>query len=117
MDTQTREIPRSEWNSFFNAFSREHEGWLASLQVVGAEVGAQEEAHELPLEGISISDDRESAIDISLGGTPDDHITHSITEPKHVWVERTSSGADESIEIEGSETKTLLRFRSPVRRS
>ena len=28
----TREIPRDEWNAFFETFSKQHEGWLVILR-------------------------------------------------------------------------------------
>src|SRR5213076_1626760 len=67
----TKEIPREERSSFFDVFSRQHEGWLATLEIFGPEVGAQEEAHELPLEGISLASggDETDAVAISLGKT------------------------------------------------
>src|SRR2546421_1996125 len=114
---QTQEIPRQEWDSFFDSFSRQHEGWLATLEVFGPEVGAREEAHELPLEGISIASetDKSKSIAISMGKTPEDHISHTITKPEHVWLEKTDEGADAVLEIESEDkAKTLLCFRSPV---
>ena len=120
----TQEIPRDEWDNFFYVFSQQHEGWLATLEVFGPEIGAQEEAHELPLEGISIDSGNNGtrAIAIDLGKTPD-QITHTIAEPEHVWLEQTSGGADAALEIgfmisleieSKDETKTLLRFRSTL---
>ena len=113
----TQEIPRPEWNNFFDSFSRQHEGWLATLEVLGTEIGAQEEAHELPLEGVSIGSgiNEPETIAISIGKTPEDHISHTIIKPARVWLERNNAGADSALEIESEdETKTLLRFRSPV---
>jgi len=113
----TQEIPRQEWNSFFDSFSRQHEGWLATLEVFGSEVGAQEEAHDLPLEGVSLASeaDKSESIAINMGKTPDVHINHTITKPEHVWLEKTDDGADAALEIEwANDSKTLLRFRSPV---
>ena len=113
----TQEIPRDEWKTFLDSFSRQHEGWLATLEVFGPEVGAQEEAHELPLEGVSVASeaDKSESIAISMGKMPEDHISHTITKPEHVWLEKTDDGADAALEIESEdETKTLLRFRSPV---
>jgi hypothetical protein len=113
----TQEIPRAEWNKFFDRFSRQHEGWLATLEVFAPEIGAQEEARELPLEGISMASENggAEAIAINLGKTPEDHITHTITEPEHVWLEQTSGGANAALEIESeNQTKTLLRFRSAL---
>ena len=113
----TQEIQREEWHKFFYAFSRQHEGWLATLEIFAAEVGAQEEAHELPLEGISISSEGSggTSIAINLGKTPEDHITHTVTKPEHVWLEQTSGGANAALEIESEDqNKALLRFRSTL---
>jgi hypothetical protein len=112
----TQEIPREEWSNFFDSFNRQHEGWLASLEVFGPEIGAQEEAHELPFEGVTMdSRSKESGIAISLGNTPEDHVTRTVVQPSHVWLEQTDEGANAALEIESSdESKTLLRFRSPV---
>jgi hypothetical protein len=113
----TQEIPRAEWNNFFDGFSLQHEAWLATFEVFAPDVGAQEEAHELPLEGISIdsTDENSNSISINLGRSPADHVTHTINEPEHVWLEQTSRGADAALEIEShNDTRTLLRFRSSV---
>ena len=113
----TQEIPREDWSNFFDVFSRQHEGWLATLEVFGPEVGAQEEAHELPFEGISIASggNGADAIAINLGKTPEDHVTHTITKPEHVWLEQTSGGANAALEIESeNQNKALLRFRSAL---
>jgi len=113
----TQEIPREDWSNFFDVFSRQHEGWLATLEVFGPEVGAQEEAHQLPFEGISIASEGNGAdaIAINLGKTVEDHVTHTITKPEHVWLEQTSGGANAALEIESeNQNKALLRFRSAL---
>ena len=113
----TQEIPREDWNNFFDVFSRQHEGWLATLEIFASDIGAQEEAHELPLEGISIAsgDNGADAVAINLGKTAEDHVTHTITNPEHVWLEQTSGGADAALEIDShDQPKTLLRFRSAM---
>ena len=83
----TQEIPRNQWNTFFDSFSRQHEGWLATLELLNTDLGAQEEANELSFEGISLNSDKaeSEAIVISLTKTPADHVTHMIDHPKHVW--------------------------------
>jgi Family of unknown function (DUF5335) len=113
----TIEVTRNDWTSFFDTFSKQHQGWLASLEVLGDEVGAQREVIELPLEGISVNaeEDPESLI-ISFGKTPKDHVTHTVDRPRHVWVNQTVEGVHESLEFEEEDNqKTLLRFRSPIR--
>jgi hypothetical protein len=110
----TTEVTRNEWSSFFETFSKQHEGWLATLEVFGDEVGAQTEAVELPFEGISLNSDEEpESVVINLGGTPDDHISHMIEHPRQVWLRQTAEGTNQAIEIEEEDhQKTLLRFRS-----
>jgi len=114
---RTQEIPRTEWRTFLDSFSRQHEGWLATLEVFGADVGTQKEGRELPLAGVSLSSrgDETEAISIDLGTTPDEHVSHAISEPTAVWLEQTEEGANAALEIEVADgTKTLLRFRSPM---
>jgi hypothetical protein len=113
----TREVSRNEWVSFFDIFSKQHEGWIASLEVLGDEVGAQAEAVELPFEGISVSaEDEPPSLVIDMGRTTEDHISHTIERPRHVWLSQTEEGANDSLEIvEEGNQKTLLSFRSPMR--
>jgi Family of unknown function (DUF5335) len=114
---RTQEIPKSEWRQFFDSFSRQHKGWLATLEVLGPDIGAQEEGRELPLAGVSLSSggDETEAISIDLGTKPDEHVSHAISEPTAVWLEQTEEGANAALEIEVADgTKTLLRFRSPM---
>jgi hypothetical protein len=113
----TQEISRDEWTTFLDRFSRQHEGWLVTLEVFAPDIGAQAEARELPLAGISAAakESEPKTIAISVGKTPEDHVTHTITEPTRVWLEQTSEGANAALEIESADgAKTLLRFRSAL---
>ncbi len=113
----TQEISHDEWTTFLDRFSRQHEGWLVTLEVFAPDIGAQAEARELPFEGISAAakDSEPKTIAISVGKTPQDHVTHTITEPTRVWLEQTSEGANAALEIESADgAKTLLRFRSAL---
>jgi hypothetical protein len=114
---QTKEIPRDEWLTFFDAFSRRHEGWLATVEVLGKEVGAQTEARELPLVGVTaeLKGGEDDTVSIILGEAQEDHITHTVTRPARVRLEQTEGGADEALQVESGEgVMTLLRFRSAV---
>ena len=50
---KTRQIPRNEWAAFFDSFSRQHEGWRATLEIFGPDIGDQIEERELTLEGVT----------------------------------------------------------------
>jgi len=112
---RTKEIPRNEWPAFFDSFSRQHEGWLVNLEILAPEIGAQLEEHDLAFEGITGEETNGNAITIMAGLEPDDHITHSITDPTQVSLEQTDEGADAALAIKGADGVTaLLRFRSAV---
>lgn len=114
---KTREIPREEWNEFFDSFSRQHEGWLVTLEVLGQEIGAQVEEHDLSFGGIVNEWDEihGNQIVIMLGTKPQDHISHSIDRPAQVFLEQTDEGADVALSVRSADGITaLLRFRSAM---
>lgn len=111
----TREIPRSEWRKFFDSFSRQHEGWLTTVEVVGGDIGDQFEATEMPLQGISadVKGSEPDAIEIAVGTGPADELTHIIPDASRVLFEQTLAGAGEGLEIESAAgERTIMRFRA-----
>ena len=114
---KTKRIPRGDWPMFFDSFSRQHEGWLATLEIFATELGAQVEEHEMAFEGIvdEWNEALGNQIIIMMGAKPDDHITHTIADPNDVSLEQTDEGADVALAITSkSGAMTLLRFRSPT---
>lgn len=113
---QTTQISKTEWPAFFDSFSRKHEGWLASLEILGPDIGAQVEERELAFEGITDESDEEQGNTIMImAGKSNDHVTHTITHPSEVSLEQTDEGADAALAIKSEDGVTaLLRFRSPV---
>jgi uncharacterized protein DUF5335 len=113
----TREIAHEEWVTFFDGFSQQHQGWLVTIEVLDPDLGAQVEAQELELRGIT-ADSKESvrsSISINVGRTPWEHVTHTISDPSHVRLKQTEEGANEALEIESAGgTITLVHFRSAV---
>lgn len=114
--TTTREIKREEWPDFFDAFSRRHEGWLVTIELLDKEMGAQVEVENKALKGIVVERQRDpKVIDIFVWNTPDEDSNHIIDKPTRVWVEETEEGADAAVEIESEDhATTLLTFRSAV---
>ena len=114
---RTKEIQKNEWPEFFDSFSRQHEGWLVTLEIFGPEIGAQVQERELAFEGIVDEWDevQGNQIVIMVGAKPDDHITHSIDRPIEVSMEQTDEGADAVLAIKSADgVIALLRFRSPM---
>lgn len=114
---QTKQIPKSEWPAFLNRFSRQHEGWLVKLEIFNPEIGAQVEETGLALEGLTGEWDEVegNTIMIMAGNEPDDHITHSISQPTELSLEQTDQGADAALSIKSADgTTALLSFRAAV---
>jgi len=114
---KTKRIPRSEWPKFFDSFSRQHEGWLATLEIFATEIGAQVEERELAFEGIVDEWDESlgNQVIMMMCAKPDHHITHTIGRPTNVSLELTDEGADVALAITSeSGSVALLRFRSAM---
>jgi Family of unknown function (DUF5335) len=113
----TREIPKDEWMEFFDGFSRRHDGWLVTVEVLDKRLGAQIEVEERPLKGIAAGRGERgtSGIEIMTGSGPADSLTRIIEHPTRVQIEETPEGAEAAISIESQdEGTTLVRFRSTV---
>jgi len=114
--TRTREIEREQWPDFFDAFSRRHEGWLVTIEVLDKELGDQIEVENKALKGIVAERKRDPrVIDIFVWNKPDEDASHIIDKPTRVWVEETDEGAEAAIEIESEDHgTTLLKLRTPA---
>ena len=111
MTMTTTGVSAPDWTRFFDAFSRRHQGWLASLTVLDPRLGAQVEAEGVPLQGI-VADARSRGITIQMGQRPDD-VEHAVRRPRRVWVELAPDGSELAIEIESDDgTKAILEFRA-----
>jgi hypothetical protein len=111
----TREIERRQWSDFLDGFSRQHEGWLVTVEdVPGGEGSSCVETRDLPLQGISI--DRDGAISISVGDSADNHLTRTVDHPTRIIVEQTDAGGDHGLRINRDRDEaTRVRFRSAAR--
>jgi uncharacterized protein DUF5335 len=114
-----KQTPKDEWSKFFDVFSRQHEGWLVKLEILGTEIGAQNQERELAFGGIVDEWDEThgNRIVIMVGEKPDEHVTHSIAGPTEVNVEEVNEGAPAMLAIKSADgVMALMRFRSPILR-
>lgn len=109
----TREVPKQDWNVFFEDFSRRHRGWIVTLEETGEDIGVQEAAIRLPLVAITADlKDRENCLAIILGGKPGADINHFINQPVRVWARSSDLEQYDAVEVESEGgRKTLLHFR------
>jgi hypothetical protein len=113
---QTVEVPRKDWAATLNEFTAIHDGWLVSLDVLGADLGAQTEINNLPLLGVSGDHiDHDGTVAVSVARSAKDHVTHIVDAVKRIYIERTDDGADQALQLESADgTRTILRFRVAV---
>ena len=103
-----REIPSKEWSRSLDSFSRDHVGWIATLEVMGDDLGDQVEAESLPFAGVSADPDRRT-VWVALARSAGDHITHSIDHVSHLRI--VDGESSPSIQIEAEDGgQTLLRL-------
>ncbi len=112
-----QEIPRGEWLSFLDSFSRQHEGWLVTLEVPQGQGRGGVEAENLKLEGLTPEhSEGHDRISIALGQQPDDHLTHFVSDPIRLLFQETSGGGQAGLRIEAADgSVTVVRFRGPAR--
>ena len=107
-----QEIPRGEWLSFLDSFSRQHQGWLVRLEVPQGEGKSVVEAENLKLEGVTPEhSEGHDRIVIALGQAADDHLTHFVSDPIRLLFLGAGGGGLQFEAADGS--RTWIRFRGP----
>ena len=106
----TREIPRQEWTTFFDSFSKQYVGRSATVEVTGQEIGDQVEAQQQVFSGISADlKDHENRIAVIVGPSVDEATSRTVDSPTEVWLKEGDGQAQPSLEIRSSDgTATLL---------
>jgi hypothetical protein len=112
------EIPRDQWRTYLEEFSKRNLGRPVNLEVLSEELGDQEEAQMLPLEGITLETKGSEAesVEIMLGGTgaaDDRNLTHTVSQVRLIVPKVGTDGREEALEIEAEDgTKIILVFKA-----
>jgi hypothetical protein len=108
----TTELPRERWRTYFDDLSRGLTTTQASVEIDGPELGAQVQAADLVLVGITY-DDRDDIVVIGLSpGGASESLEHLVSKPQRIRVESTDSILPSAIEIEDAEgEQTLVRLQ------
>ena len=106
-------IPRQEWVTQLNAFTRTYEGWLVSLDVFARNAARQREFENVPLLGVSADRlNHDGTIAISVAWSRSEHLTHIVRTVTGVTLETRPDGVPMALSIESLDrTRTVLRFR------
>ena len=111
------EIERNQWKTFLDEFSKRNQSRPTRLEVIGENIGAQEEEELLPLSGVSFESKGAAAgsVEIILGGeTAADprHLTHTVLNVRRIVPITGLESVEDGLGIEDAEgTKTLLLFK------
>ena len=109
-----RAIPKDDWAAFLEGFTLAYAGDPVVLGVQDMEGELRQEAHDLPLAGITIETRPRpgSGIEIMVGGCTQVHLTHCINDPAQLYTEVSVDGRERSLAVESpSGCKTVLSFR------
>jgi hypothetical protein len=113
MQVHAADIPRSDWTAFLESFSRQHEGWLISLDVAREIEESVREARELPLDGITF-EATTGAIIVALREPGGSLLTHVVRSPVRLTRHETDQGALGLEIVAADGGPTMLRFRTIV---
>lgn len=112
----TSEIPREDWQMFFDDLTKRRFDWKTKVEVLNDDIGNQILGEDLPLSGITCEKrGLDTFIEIFIGTDDDHHQTHSIKNPTKIvyFGEREKpSGILEFEEMDG--TKTLVHIIQPM---
>jgi hypothetical protein len=114
MPNSVREIPRDDWEVFFDDFAGSRRGWLTTVELL-APSGGRIQAEDAPLAGIVLDDSAGSGGEISVlvAQSSGSASENKLPAPAHVRLERSGS-ASETLSIESHSGATLLiRLRAP----
>ena len=112
------EIERNQWKTFLEEFSKRNQLRPTSLEIIGGDIGAQEEEKSLPFIGASFETkgDEAGSVEIMLGGeTAADsrELTHTIRNAQRIVPIVGIKGLEDGLGIEDKDgVKTLLRFET-----
>jgi hypothetical protein len=113
----TREIPHDEWAEFLDELSDQDDTVLVSVEITGEDLGDQIVASGLRLQGLTLVQKGSEAgeIEIILGDTPQEHVSHVVRTPTRLTILETDEGEPQTLQIEAAgDPTTLVHFQTLV---
>src|SRR5216684_1042688 len=102
----THDIPKTDWRTELDSFSRQHEGWIVRVTVTGPDGRTRTEATDVPLQGVSADSPKTDGVAVMVGRGPSDHVTHEISHPVRIAIDLTEDGAERALSIRGGDGTT-----------
>ena len=93
----TKQIPRDDWERYFEELDRRHFGLgssaTATIELISPELGDELEATRVPLIGLDY-DAKDNALEVALDG-----IDQLVFEPEEIWVVEEEDGFVSALEV------------------
>ncbi len=112
MADELQELPAGTWRAYFDDLSRDIPVIEATIEIEGRDLGAQVQAENLVLNGITY-DDRDDVLVIGLDApsTGREEFEHFIYQPKQIFVDTAEGVRPTTIEVQdGQGDKTLIQL-------
>jgi Family of unknown function (DUF5335) len=104
----SRKIPRSGWQSYFDAMSKVMDGKQAELEVESLGLGDQIETEWVALDGI-VYDPKDDLVEMVL-----EDLDHMIRKPREIWVDEVGTTLESLEVIDDEGTQHILKLRNPL---
>ena len=105
-------IPREEWVRALNGFTRCHDGWLVSFDIIPPQGTPQREFENLPLLGVSTDRlDHDGTLAISVSRSRSEHLTHIVHSVERLSIERTAAPTLDASDVGSRSVRTTNVIR------
>jgi Family of unknown function (DUF5335) len=116
MSTTTRELERAGWPAYFDSIASSVEGMLATIELMGEQLGDQTDVERLPVQAIGY-DPRDDVLEVAVGGRGTRYpvvLRHFISNPTSISVEEPLEGRPSAILVtDPAGVRTLIRLLEP----
>jgi hypothetical protein len=117
---ETRDVPKGQWTSFFDQFSRLHHDKPVRVKIMNRALGAQPVAEGVAFQGIAqdrtaVPCDVQPVVRIMAGDPAGEHVSHVIAEPAQVRVAEWNDGYSAALEIVSADGSSVLVEVGPPR--
>ena len=93
------EIPQKDWSAKLDQFSKDYAGWLVTLEIALPSMGTRREFRWMPLVGVTADSAAGMTISIAVAEATGEHVTHLVSSPRRVVIQKTASGDDVALEV------------------
>ena len=110
------EIAPADWDAFVDRFTREHDGWPATLQLRENDGGLDLAVDDRPFRGVTLEHrGGRTELILSFGDDADEHLTHLIEQPTALAVETGDEGDCSLVIGLADRSGCILELASPFR--